>query len=120
MKDLELQEGEEIIDTIKGSYWENTFIFLYEQSVGDIVITNKRLLFNAKVLASNFIALDIKISDIAEIQKCNVATVVPLNPTGIKLIDHYGNTCKISAVRREKVMETLQQLIDKNKDGNVR
>lgn len=115
MKKLELQEGEEIIETIKGSYWENTFIFLYEQSIGDIIITNKRLLFNSKVLATSFIALNIKISDIAEMQKCNVGTVFPLNPTGIKLIDNYGNTCKISAVKREKLMKTLKELMDKNK-----
>ena len=118
MKEIELQEGEEVIKTAKGSFWQNTFIFLYEQMDGEIVITNKRVLFNAKVIGQTFIALDIKISDIAQINKCNVGTVIPLNPTGIELVDEHKHICKISTIKRTKIMETLQKLIDENK--NVR
>lgn len=111
MEEITLFENEQIIESYKGMYWDKSFMFLYEQNVGEIVITNMRIIFIAKVFSKKLVLLDLNINNIQNIQKCAVGEVLPLNPTGIKIETTDNKTYKISSYHRNKIMETISNMI---------
>lgn len=110
MQGIELYENEEIKEKYKGVFWENTFLFLYEKQEGEIILTNLRVIFNAKLFNKNLIEAQILYSDIQNIAKCNVGSIIPLNPTGICIDLKNGQTCKLSSFRREKIINLINQM----------
>ena len=112
MQEIELLENEEILRTIKGDYWLNTLLFLYEQRNGEIVITNMRILFNSKVFTKTFLELALTISDIESIEKCNVGSIIPINPTGVKITLKNGRKFKLSSYHRKDIIEELENLMN--------
>ena len=111
MQEIELYENEQILQSYKGMYWEKSFMFLYEQNVGEIIITNMRIIFISKVFSKQLTLLNLNISDIQNIQKCGVGEVIPLNPTGIKITMKDSTIYKISSYHRNKIMETISNMI---------
>lgn len=90
-------------DEIKGDYWEKV-LFMYSQKRGKIFITNQRI--HVRVgFATEF---DIEMKDIAEIKKCNVSLFIP---TGIDVRLKNGKTHRLSVLKRDERMETIQRFI---------
>lgn len=111
MEEITLFENEQILNTYKGMYWDKSFMFLYEQNIGEIVITNMRIIFVARVFSKKIILLDLNINNIQNIQKCSVGEVLPLNPTGIRIETKDNKIYKISSYHRKKIMEALINMI---------
>lgn len=111
MQEFKLREEEQIIETVKCDYWENSFLFIYEQNSGEIIITNQRIIFMMKVLTKTFERVELSIENISTIEKCNVGTIIPFNPTGIKITLNNGRNYKFSSMKREKIIEAVSNLI---------
>lgn len=112
MKKFELSADEKIIDTIKADYWENSFMFLYEQHEGEIVLTESQIIFCMKMINTKYVILEIKFEDISDINKCNVGMILPINPTGICITLKNGRKVKFSSMKRKKLMEKIQEMIE--------
>lgn len=102
----ELENGEEIVETMKGDYWEKVFLFVYDQKRGEYTITNKRIIF--KGFISGF---SVKYEDIESISKCNVGPTIRFIPTGISIKTNDGKEYKMSVLNRNKYMEMIQSHI---------
>ena len=111
MENMDLLANEQIVLCQKAFYWPNTFLFLYEQSVGEVIITNMRILFKSKVFGKEFIELEINLKDIDTIKKCAVGTVIPINLTGINIKLKNGQSHKISSYHRKEIMECINNLL---------
>lgn len=114
MPEIDLIENEKIIKKFKGDFWNNTFLFLYEQQGGEIILTNLRIVFISKVFNIKKVTAQIMYQDIENIENCNVGTVIPLNPTGIKINIKNGQSCKLSSYHRGKIMDLINQMIMQN------
>ena len=110
MKTFELQDEENIIFTAKGTNWEKTLLFMCEQNSGEVIITNQRFVFNVKILMKSYILIEENIENVVDISKCNVGSLIPWNPTGIKIVTSKGKIYKISSLRREKIINELNNI----------
>lgn len=103
-QELDLHEGETVVQEVKGDYWENTFLFMYSQKRGKFWFTDERILFRGGFTAS----LDLPYSEITEIKKCNVGPAVHFVPTGIKVTMRDGKNHRLSVLGRNKIMELIR------------
>lgn len=112
MQEFKLKEEEQIIETVKCDYWENSFLFIYEKVNGEIIITNQRIIFMMTVLTKRYERVELNIENISTVEKCNVGSVLPLNPTGIKIGLNNGRKYKFSSIRNGKIIDIISSLIN--------
>ncbi len=116
MNQEDLLNDEQILQQIKGDYWINTILFIFEQRSGEIVVTNKRILFYSKIFNKLSLDLALNLLDIEIVEKCGVGNLIPINPTGVKIKLKNGREFKLSSYHFNKLFETIDNLIDnKNK-----
>lgn len=96
-----------MIEHTKGDLWE-----MMSQKRGNFFFTNEKFIFTGGLLGvSNF---DVKYSDIKELKLCNVGGLIPIIPTGIKVIcqnPENGKTVKhkCSVLKRKVWLEFLRE-----------
>lgn len=104
-EDLGLREGENVIEQMKGDYWEKQFLCFYSQSRGKYWLTSERILYKGG-WGTN---LELPYSDIAEVKKCMVGPFIPFLPTGVKVTLKDGKSYKLSLMGRGKYIEFIQK-----------
>lgn len=96
-----------IIEHTKGDLWE-----MMSQVRGNYFFTNEKFIFVGGLLGtSNF---SVKYSDIKELKKVNIGGLIPIIPTGIKVIcqnPENGKTVKhkCSVMKRKEWIEYLSK-----------
>lgn len=96
-----------IIEHTKGDLWE-----MMSQVRGNYFFTNEKFIFVGGLLgASNF---SVKYSDIKELKKVNIGGLIPIIPTGIKVVcqnPENGKTVKhkCSVMKRKEWIAYLSQ-----------
>lgn len=104
MAELDLRVGEQIIEEVRGDYWE-ALLFTLSQKRGKFIFTNQRI----HVAAGFLTALDLEYKDIQSVEKCNVGGLIRLIPTGIKVIMKNGKKHHLSILKRAKYIEMINQ-----------
>ena len=75
------------------------------------LIKTKRIAYMMKVLSRTYERVELRVENIATVEKCSVGTIIPLNPTGIKIGLKNGRYYKFSSMRREKIIDTITDTI---------
>ncbi|MBO4982048.1 MAG: PH domain-containing protein [Lachnospiraceae bacterium] len=100
-----LPEGETLVEHTAGDYWE----FGFSQVRGNFFFTEKTMIFVGGMLGNN--NWGVPYDKITEIKKCNAGGIIPIIPTGIKVIyaDENGKSAKkvCSVLKRNDWMEFL-------------
>lgn len=104
MVDIELREGETVLEEIQGDYWEKLFLCLYSQIRGKYWITSERIIFQGGFATT----LEIEMKDIEAVTLCAVGGFVQFLPTGIKVTTREGNAYKLSVLSRRKHVEVIE------------
>lgn len=103
----ELRQGETLVEKITGDYWQKVILFFYLQKAGSFWLTNQRIIFKGGIVAS----LEIELNEIDSISTCSVGGLIPMIPTGIRVLMKDGKVYKLSVLSRKKHMEQIQELI---------
>ena len=74
---------------------------------GSYSFTNQRIVFKGGWATE----IEIEYSDIESIQKCNVGGLIPVMPTGIKIVLKDGKKHILSVLKRGEIMELIQRHI---------
>lgn len=106
-EELELREGEEILETVKGDYWRKDFLGK-SQIRGKFVFTNKRIIFEAGLIKAMSAHYEWEGADIAAVNACSVGLLIP---TGIKLTAKDGNEYVLSLLNRKKYIEYIEKMM---------
>ena len=106
--ELQLRANETIYQTIKADYWETLFgVIMSSQVRGEFCFTNQRIIFKGGWATE----VEIEYADIDHIKKCNVGGLIPVMPTGVKIVLKNGKKHIISVLKREDIMGLIQQHI---------
>lgn len=103
--ELELRENETIYQEVAADYWETFFgVIMYSQVRGKYCFTNQRIVFKGGWATE----VEIEYADIDHIEKCNVGGLIPVMPTGIKVVLKNGKKHFLSVLKRGEIMELIQ------------
>lgn len=100
-------DDDHIIEHTKGDFWE-----MMSQSRGNFFFTNEKFVFVGGLLGADSFA--IKYSDIKELKPVNVGGLIPIIPTGIKVMFQNPENGKImkkkcSVMKRKEWIAYLQE-----------
>lgn len=108
LRELEyISDDDHIIEHTQGDLWE-----MMSQTRGNFFFTNEKFIFVGGLLGvSNFA---VKYSDIKELKKVNVGGLIPVIPTGIKVVCRKPDSDKTvnhkcSVMKRKEWIEYLSQ-----------
>lgn len=101
---IELRENETIIKEMPSDYWSAFCGITFSQKRGHYTFTNQRIHF-----VGCFTEKEIPYAEIEAIQKCAVGPIIPLIPTGIKVIMKNGKKHYLSVLGRAEIMDIIQK-----------
>lgn len=103
--DLDLRENESILKEFASDYWDTLFgIIMCSQIRGKYCFTNQRIVFKGGWGTE----VEIEYADIEQIKKCNVGGLIPIVPTGIKVVLKNGKKHVLSVLKRGEIMELIE------------
>ncbi|MEE0265846.1 MAG: PH domain-containing protein [Acutalibacteraceae bacterium] len=106
--DLQLRANETVFQEVKADYWETLFgVIMTSQVRGSYCFTNQRIVFKGGFATE----VEIEYSDIESISKCNVGGLIPVMPTGIKVVLKDGKKHILSVLKRGEIMDFIQSHI---------
>ncbi len=100
---LELKENENILKETPSDYWLAICGLTFSQTRGRYTFTDQRIHFSG-----GFKDIDIPYSDIESIKKCAVGPLIPIIPTGIKIVMKNGKKHYLSVMGRAEIMDIIQ------------
>lgn len=105
---FEPRSGESLFAQCKGDTWKTPGDVLSNQVSGRFFFTDQRIVFRTWGPFKKSLAYDIKIKNIAYLEKYTIAFFIP---TGIRVVLQDGKNYKISVMKRKKYIEYLAQFI---------
>ncbi len=104
MADIELRQGEVLLEEVKGDYWEKFLVIFSTQIRGKYWMTNQRIIFHGNYDTN----LDLEIKDIQSLKPCLIGGLIPFIPTGINVSMKDGKSYKLSLLARDKYIRMIQ------------
>ncbi len=104
--DLQLRENEIVVKEMASDYWETLGgIITISQKRGHYCFTNQRIVFRGGFATE----VEISYGNIEYIEKCNVGGLIPIIPTGIKVVMKDNKKHVLSVTKRGEIMELIQK-----------
>lgn len=102
----DLQDGEELLYTVKGDTWKIPVMTISRQISGKFFFTDRRIAFRTWGVGKGNAAYDVDYKDVDTISTYNINFFIP---TGIKITLKNGDLYKISVMKRKKYIELINK-----------